>query len=723
MSTTNPLAPSLLAALLLAAAPDAVAAPGEPFILTRSEHLLHLHGRGLLIPVATEGLRKYTNEYRSPWGKVAAHGERGGRVLKRGRAVLRFPLFSRPPEQATLRLRASGRGQRQGISVRLNGRPVGSLKLDPGWSVKDLKLPGGRLRRGENELDLRLNRRGARPLLHSLEIVPGEGGPPDWPELSPTRQVALPAGPATALSGHRRVALLVELPERGQLKLRTRVAGAAAARLIVRITPGEGAAPAARTLLDTWQKPGPAVDRTLKPGVGLALLELISEGAAPADVAWIDPRLVPPAPRDLAPIPRFKNAILWVGDALRSDRLKLYNPKSPVRTPRLERALARGGAVLLRNQAASCSSPPSHASIQTGMIPRVHGVAGDKGKLRKGVSLVSALLRKAGVKAAYIGNNMFGMSRLRKPGRWDAFHQPVKEGHGADCKALVKLMLAYAKKQNAAGQRFFISALAFEPHTPYRFHKGITERYHEGKFGPPIGKMATGYLLEDIVRGRVKMNPRRWSQLRALYEGEVEYMDGCLGQLLDGLKTAKLLARTAIIFTLDHGEGFGEHGKLGHAYGLMSEQVDVPLVLLAPGMGGKSGPVKVQTVSSHLDLVPTLLDLLGLKQDRGIQGRTLLPIIRRRGSWPDRVVPVEYGRSYALRSRHYKYRVDYVGAEALFDLRVDPLEQKAITSARPLVLRYFRDLTGFYLAHRKAWRMRTWGDLNRHEAGFLSPAK
>ena len=67
--------------------------------------------------------------------------------------------------------------------------------------------------------------------------------------------------------------------------------------------------------------------------------------------------------------------ILLVVDALRSDRLALYG-ETRVRTPNMT-AAGKNAVVYLHNQAASPSSPPSHGSIQTGMIPRVHGVAGD----------------------------------------------------------------------------------------------------------------------------------------------------------------------------------------------------------------------------------------------------------------------------------------------------------------------------------------------------------
>jgi hypothetical protein len=62
--------------------------------------------------------------------------------------------------------------------------------------------------------------------------------------------------------------------------------------------------------------------------------------------------------------------------------------------------------------------------------------------------------------------------------------------------------------------------------------------------------------------------------------------------------------------------------------------------------------------------------------------------------------------------------VDYAGKESLCDIAKDPSEQNDIKEASPLALRYFRDLAGFYLAHRSVWHTFTWDTLNNHRAGF-----
>jgi arylsulfatase A-like enzyme len=207
-------------------------------------------------------------------------------------------------------------------------------------------------------------------------------------------------------------------------------------------------------------------------------------------------------------------------------------------------------------QAASPSSPPSHASIQSGCLPRKHGILGDSSKLNPGTPTISAILAKAGVATGFVGDASFAMGRLKSACTWTEFHQPNAEGKGGDCSAVVKQLLAFASEQSQAGKRFFLSGVAFEAHTPYIYHQGTTEHYFAGPFDPAIGKSPDGTILTAIVGGKLHMTQERWAQLHGLYDGEVEHLDGCFGTLMEGLQSQKLAANTAVVLLADHGEGF-----------------------------------------------------------------------------------------------------------------------------------------------------------------------
>ena len=699
------------------AAPPASPVAGPPLAgapridLVANRYLWHIARDGLVVPFAAEGLRKYSQEYSQPWGNLVEQDGRTGRMLRARSATLTVPW--RGDGAATARLWVHGLIAGQKIELHVNGRRAGIGSAGASWSQLVVPIAAGALREGENRLRLIVARPGragggkSYGLFEALELVPGQVGPAAQPPpASPVSRASHGGVDKEALVGPR-MFLYVEIPESAWLRVDT--AGPAGARLRARVRTVDGKV---SDLIDTaGSEEWTAHQVSLADHAdSLVELELSAEGGG----AWGEPLIALERATVAPPPPTYDNVVLVVVDALRSDRLALHG-KTRVRTPRIT-AEGERGVVFANNQAASPSSPPSHGSIQTGMIPRVHGVSGDKAQLSPGTPMLSTQLGAAGVATGYYGNNPFGMARLKAPGKWTAFHQPSQEGKGIDCTALVPEIIGFARAQRAAGKRFFVSTLPYEPHTPYRFHAGISDRFHRGPWGPPVGKSVDGGLLSGLSSGKVKLTDAQWDQLRALYDGEVEYFDGCFAALLDGLAELGVADSTAVVLTSDHGEGMFEHGRMGHAFGHYAELANVPLVLMARGL--VTAGRKIETVTSHLDIAPTVLALMGVEPDERVQGESLIPLVRRDGPWTPRVMPLEYGRSFALRSRRYKLIVDYGGTESVFDLERDPREQDALSGRDSMVHRYLHDLAGFFLAHRTRWRMARWGSLNNHSPRF-----
>lgn len=680
---------------------------GPSMDLTASYALWHLYREGLVIPFASEGLRKYSQEYANPWRGVATVEERVGRRLGSTVATLHFPWDAATGE-ATIVVRVHGASAGKKLSLRLNGKPIRNVKLESGWQQVAMPVAAQVLQKGENTLTLAVGKRGA--IFHSIEVVPGTANTAEqpWPAPSPVSNVQLSGKQVECLTGFPRMRMPVEIPQDGWLVVDT-VAAAGPARMQISAA-AEGQA--AKVLLDEKQEVGGRRQRRLSLAELAGKLVMLELWSPDPGAAFIAPRiLLPKAAVRPRPEPA-RNVVMLVADALRADKLPMY-ADSRVRTPNIAKAAAATGVSFTSTQAASPSSPPSHASIQSGCMPRSHGILGDKSKVNPGTPMISAILAKAGIATDFVGDAGFAMNRLKPVSSWNEFHMPGKEGKGSDCSAVVKMMLDFADKQ--AGKRFFISAVAFEAHTAYIYHPGVTEHYYDGPFDDAIGKRPDGVQLTAIVSGKLKMTPERWGQLKGLYDGEVEHLDGCFGALVDGLKARGLAGSTPIFLLADHGEGFLKHGSMGHAYGQYAELTNVPLVLFDARVGHGQ---KIPTVVSHTDVVPTILDLMGLPPDPRVQGESLLPMVLREGPWVPRVEASEYGRSYSLRSRGLHYVVGYGGNESLFDTAADPAEKNELGDKRPLALRYFRDLAGIYLAHRAAWRTSTWGTLNNHKAGF-----
>ena len=146
----------------------------------------------------------------------------------------------------------------------------------------------------------------------------------------------------------------------------------------------------------------------------------------------------------------------------------------------------------------------------------------------------------------------------------------------------------------AAPRRFFAWFHFFDPHAQYVAHQGSPDFSGKGGF-------ATS---------------------RALYNQEIWYTDKHIGRVLDYIASQTWAEDTAVVMTADHGEAFYEHGMLFHGSEIWNELVQVPLFVYVPGAEARRVPVK----RSHIDVVPTIIELMGLEvpDDGELRGKSLL---------------------------------------------------------------------------------------------------
>ncbi len=105
------------------------------------------------------------------------------------------------------------------------------------------------------------------------------------------------------------------------------------------------------------------------------------------------------------------------------------------------------------------------------------------------------------------------------------------------------------------------------------------------------------------------------------YEAEVQYVDRHVGMLWNKLQELGLLDNTIVVLTADHGESLGEHSRVGHLFPLWSQIIDVPLIIYYPRLGFKGK--KVEQIVDHLDIAPTILDLLRRRVPASMEGESL----------------------------------------------------------------------------------------------------
>jgi arylsulfatase A-like enzyme len=206
---------------------------------------------------------------------------------------------------------------------------------------------------------------------------------------------------------------------------------------------------------------------------------------------------------------------------------------------------------------------------------------------------------------------------------------------------------------------FFAWFHYLDPHLPYVAHDGTPAFANMG--GPGIPSQ------------------------RAPYDGEVWFTDKHIGRLLAHIQAQPWANETAIIFTADHGEAFGEHNHWGHGRELWEVLVRVPLIIHVPGTNAR----RIQARRSHVDIVPTVLDLMGIPADDPLlHGKTLLKDIAASapedhdiyidmpdGPYNDMRRSVITGPGAGLKLIEMQG-----GSSVLYDLVADPKETKNIAS-------------------------------------------
>ncbi|RLG97045.1 hypothetical protein DRO29_03710, partial [Candidatus Bathyarchaeota archaeon] len=166
------------------------------------------------------------------------------------------------------------------------------------------------------------------------------------------------------------------------------------------------------------------------------------------------------------------------------------------------------------------------------------------------------------------------------------------------------------------------------PHEPWDPPKWYAEMYDPGWKGGYV--MGGAYLSPyDMPFPRIvpNLSEEELRHLRALYAGEVTLVDRWVGMLLQKVEDLGLYEDTMVIFTTDHGSYHGEHGYVGKRTHLYEEVAHIPLIIRMPDSEGVKG--RRDAIVQPPDLMPTILEFAGVEVPETVQGKSLIPLIRR----------------------------------------------------------------------------------------------
>ncbi len=364
-----------------------------------------------------------------------------------------------------------------------------------------------------------------------------------------------------------------------------------------------------------------------------------------------------PSPFALSPAAGQRlNVVVVCVDAVRADHVSFagYSRRT---TPNLDRFAARSW-YFEQAIAPSATTRETIPALFTGRYPS--GIAWNRSgtiwQIAMEQRVLTEALHAAGYRTIAIVDEWLDRFLPSFKRGFDHFEVPYGSGQWMKFGQVAAPYITYAAirevEKTPPSRPFFLYAQFEAAHHPYVAHEGF----------PTFG-------TREIDR----------------YDGEIAYVDHYVGILLDYLETTKRLNRTLVVVFADHGEEFGEHGARQHSHALHAESVHVPLWVRVPGYRA----ARVRERVSHVDVVPTILDVLGLRpEDMAFQGWSLLHHVKPGAIAPkgrdifSELMVIDQGPPRfrkAIYSGDYKLLWDMSDdTTLLYDVRRDPTETRPL---------------------------------------------
>jgi len=294
------------------------------------------------------------------------------------------------------------------------------------------------------------------------------------------------------------------------------------------------------------------------------------------------------------------NVLFILIDTLRADRLHTYGYKRPT-SPFLD-LLASEGVRFGHNMSQSSWTKCSMASLWTSLYPKHSGVTRFDDVLSDRARLPAEILHDAGFRTAGIWRN----------GWVDGYHG-FYQGFDVYTRPSVRPVPEQLRRQNPTVSFGGTDMDLVEEATEFlRFHG--KERWFLYLHLMDVHEYT--YDTDSAVFGAASSD---------VYDNAILHVDHVLDQLFGRLAAGGYLDKTLVVIAADHGEAQGERGFEGHARNVYPEVVEVPLIFSFPFRLAPGAVVSQRT--ANLDIWPTVLDLLGLPPEEGIDGRSRLPEI------------------------------------------------------------------------------------------------
>jgi arylsulfatase A-like enzyme len=382
-----------------------------------------------------------------------------------------------------------------------------------------------------------------------------------------------------------------------------------------------------------------------------------------------------------------------------------------VKTPNLDRLAARG--VLFTK--AYCAAPvcnPSRTALMTGLRPSTTGVYENRHPWRQAPLLKdSVTLAQHFMASGYrvVGGGKIFHNAYNDAASWHEWirepQQPHPEklpangipnkGHfdwgPVDCRdedmgdwKIAEWAVSELKKKH--DKPFFLAPGFIRPHLPWYAPRKYFDMYDEKKIAMPKVKEDD---LDDVPKqGRhfatrsgdhkAVLEYGQWRKAVQAYLACISFTDACVGRIVDALDASEYAKNTIVVLWSDHGWHLGE--KLHwRKFALWEEATRNPFLMVVPGVTKPNG--RCERTVDYMNIYPTMIELCGLPKREGLEGVSMVPLLKDPKAKWDRPALTTYERgNHSVRSERWRYIRYYDGTEELYDHNNDELEWTNLAS-------------------------------------------
>jgi len=340
---------------------------------------------------------------------------------------------------------------------------------------------------------------------------------------------------------------------------------------------------------------------------------------------------------------------------------------------------------------------PAQASIFTGLYPSSHGMLDETTRLSDEATTLAEAFRDYGYKTAAFVDGGYMSEGLGFEQGFDLYDNSKGGGVAAIGPKVVEWLRANHE------ENFFLLVHTYDVHTPYAPPEPHRSAFLDGLPAPSEGFVAGAEEMETVRASFESGDPSPLPEndiahAKALYDGEIHYVDSWLGEFVDLVRELGLDNQATIVVCADHGEEFQEHGSVLHEK-LYTSVTRVPLIVRLPA---GSAVARVSQVVEMIDLMPTLLELAGAELPAYVQGESLVPLMTGEGQPPYIAFSESpfFGGRRAVAMGGYRM-IAGVGGEGaeLYDLSADPLEMSDLGSGDERRI-------GVFARHLESWEER-----------------